>query len=292
MEGAIPLDELSGGLDLTATLESGQSYQWRRHDGGMYDGGTEEWYTTVIEGEVIQARVRDDRLEWRGTTDAEPILWEVLRLDDDLPAIRQAAPDDPVVQEAFDRYWGLRLVADPFFPTLVSFICSTQMRVERIYEMQQTLRETYGEPIDFRGNTYHSYPTPDRLAATTEAELRELGLGYRAPYVQETASLVATGELTRADIAGRSYEAAREALTGYVGVGEKVADCVLLFSLSYLEAIPLDTWMQTVVSEVYPNCDRGTYAETSRALRSALGGEYAGYVQTYLFHHLRTRVSV
>ncbi|MFB6112327.1 MAG: DNA-3-methyladenine glycosylase, partial [Halobacteriaceae archaeon] len=115
------------------------------------------------------------------------------------------------------------------------------------------------------------------------------GLGYRAPYVQSTAEMVADGELRAADVADLPYERARAALTDFVGVGQKVADCVCLFSLSHLEAIPLDTWMRTAIEEYYPDCARDSYAETSRAFRAALGGEYAGYTQTYLFYHLRTR---
>ncbi|HMB49334.1 MAG TPA: 8-oxoguanine DNA glycosylase, partial [Natronoarchaeum rubrum] len=85
------------------------------------------------------------------------------------------------------------------------------------------------------------------------------------------------------------YEQAREELTRFVGVGDKVSDCVLLFSLGYLEAVPLDTWIKTAVEDYYPECDRGNYRDTSRAIREAFGGEYAGYVQTYVFHYLRTR---
>jgi N-glycosylase/DNA lyase len=76
-------------------------------------------------------------------------------------------------------------------------------------------------------------------------------------------------------------------LTNFVGVGQKVADCVLLFALDYLEAVPLDTWIRTTIEDYYPECEKGSYAETSRAIRNAFGGEYAGYVQTYVFHHLR-----
>ncbi|MFB6104324.1 MAG: DNA-3-methyladenine glycosylase [Halobacteriaceae archaeon] len=291
MEGTIPLDGLAGGLDLQATLESGQSYLWQRADDAMYSDTSAGWYHTVHAGEVIAVRQRDDVVAWRSTTDADEAIHRLLRLDDDLPAIRATAPVDDIVQTAFDRYWGLRVVADPFFPTLISFICSTQMRVERIYQMQTALREAYGRPVEFRGETYHAFPRPATLADTTETDLRELGLGYRAPYVLETARLVESGTLTKADIEDLPYEQARETLTGYAGVGQKVADCVLLFALSYLEAIPLDTWMQTLLTDYYPACQRDSYAATSRALRAKLGGAYAGYVQTYLFHHLRTRGS-
>ena len=74
-----------------------------------------------------------------------------------------------------------------------------------------------------------------------------------------------------------------------MGVGDKVADCVLLFSLGYLEAVPLDTWIQQAIGEYYPHCENGSYAETSNAIRAEFGGEYAGYAQTYVFHYLRNR---
>ncbi|WP_256301224.1 DNA-3-methyladenine glycosylase family protein [Haloarchaeobius salinus] len=304
--GSIPLSSLPGGFDAHATLESGQSYLWRREDGRMYEGDDDgsPWYCTALSLDeqdgaavplpdrgphAIRFRVADDALEWEATCDAHDALVHLLRLDDDLDAIVADAPDEALIGEAYDAYRGLRLVQDPPFGCTVSFICSAQMRVERIHEMVSTLAREYGEAVDLGDRTYHAFPTPDRLAATTEAELRDLGLGYRAPYVQRTAEMVATGEAHPAEAAGLAYEDARESLTRFVGVGEKVADCILLFSLGYDEAIPLDTWMRTVVSDYYPDCDRGNYADTSRALRDRFGGRYAGYVQTYVFHLLRTR---
>ncbi|PSP30769.1 8-oxoguanine DNA glycosylase [Halobacteriales archaeon QH_10_67_22] len=291
--GVLPLSSV-GAFDLQSTVESGQSYLWSRADGRMYEStgpyGGDAWYETTarVEGEPAVVRVRQvgDRLEWESSVDAGPILRERLRLADDLPAIRAAAPGDDVVESAFDAYWGMHLVRDPPVPSLISFICSAQMRVARIHGMQEALREAYGTPVEFDGRTCHAYPTADQLAATTEDALRDLGLGYRAPYVLETARMVADGDdPVTGDL---PYEEAREALTRFVGVGDKVADCVLLFSLGYLEAVPLDTWIRTTIEEYYPDCDRGNYADTSRAIRTALGGEYAGYAQTYVFHYLRT----
>ena len=287
--GAIPVADLPGGLDLQSTLESGQSYHWRRADGRTYEttgayGGT-AWYETVVDGELLRARQADGRLEWESTADAVPLLTDLLRLEDDLDAILEATPAAPLVDEAYDTYRGMRLTRDPFFTTLVSFICSAQMRAERIFAMQQALAEQYGDAVEVDGRTYHAFPTPEQLAATDEADLRALKLGYRAPYVVETARTIADGELTLADLPG-AYEAAREALTGYAGVGPKVADCVCLFSLGHLEAVPLDTWIRKAIAEHYPDCERGNYDETSRAIRERFG-PYAGYAQTYVFHHLR-----
>ncbi len=287
--GTIPVAELSGGVDLYCTLESGQSYLWRRSDGGMYDGqrAPEAWYETVVDGEVVRVRQREGRLEWASTTDAEWVLRRLLRLDDDLEAIAASAPDE-LTREAYASHRGLRLIADPPFGSLISFICSAQMRVSRIHGMVSALAETYGEPLTFDGRTVHAFPTPEALADATEGELRDLGLGYRAPYVRRTAEMVADGEANPENARELPYEEAREYLTRFVGVGEKVADCVLLFSLGFDEAVPLDTWIRGAIADHYPDCDRGSYADTSRAIRDRLGGERAGYTQTYLFHHLRT----
>ncbi|USZ68225.1 8-oxoguanine DNA glycosylase [Halorussus salilacus] len=291
--GSIPLADVPGGFDLQSTLESGQTFCWRREDGRAYETddahGGSAWYYTATEGEVVRVRHREGQLEWEATTDADGLLVERLRLDDDLPTIFEAVPDDPLVADARAAYPGMRLVDDPFFPCLVSFICSAQMRVSRIHGMQTALAREFGEAIEFDGETYHAFPTPERLAAATEAELRELGLGYRAPYVRRSAELAAAGEVDPADVRAKEYEDARDALQAFVGVGDKVADCVLLFSLDFLEAVPLDTWIRTAIEDHYPDCDRGSYAETSRAIREAFGGEYAGYAQTYAFHYLRSR---
>jgi N-glycosylase/DNA lyase len=191
------------------------------------------------------------------------------------------------LERAYDAYEGMRLTRDPVFPCLISFICSAQMRVARIHGMQRRLRETYGDAVTLGGETYRAFPTPEQLAARTEEELRDLSLGYRAPYVRRTAEMVASGDADPLEAADLPYEEARESLTRFVGVGNKVADCVLLFSLGFLEAVPLDTWIRTTVEEYYPDCDRGSYAETSRAIRERFGGEFAGYAQTYVFYHLR-----
>ena len=329
--GEISVASLSGPFDLQSTLESGQSYLWERADGETYTDlaahGGDAWYETVLPPTPDLAetptllRVRqvggvdDGLLEWEAgavpdgsakptaPADGEELLTHLLRLDDDLEAIYAATTDEPLVGRAVERYRGLRLIRDPPFPCLVSFICSAQMRVARIHGMQQSLRKTYGEAVTYDGRTVHAYPTPEALADRTEDELRDLSLGYRAPYVQRTAEMVAEGESHPADARGLPYEEARDYLTRFVGVGDKVADCVLLFSLGYLQAIPLDTWIQTAIGDYFPDCETGGYTETSRAIRDRLGGgrpeaaevfgesgseAYAGYAQTYVFHFLRT----
>ncbi|MEF8775451.1 MAG: 8-oxoguanine DNA glycosylase [Haloarculaceae archaeon] len=295
--GAISVADLSGGLDLQATLESGQTYLWWREDGRMFaeedPSASDAWYRTTAhdpatgEPGVIRARQHDGHLEWESTVDAEPVLRRRLRLADDLPAIRAEAPADDILVRSYDAYWGMRLVDEPVFPTLVTFICSAQMRVERIHDMQQALRRSFGEPVSVQGELVPTYPTPEAVAASTETRLRDLGLGYRAPYVLATAEMIAGGDADPCSARDRPYEEAREYLTRFVGVGEKVADCVLLFALDFPEAVPLDTWIRKAIARWFPACDCGSYAATSAAIRERLGGDYAGYAQTYLFHYLR-----
>lgn len=302
--GAIPLSDLDGQFDLQSTVESGQSYLWDRADGGMYESmdarGGDHWYETVVppldgldgppisdERAVVRVRQTDGLLEWESTTDAVPILTHLLRLDDDLDAILAATTNGPLLERSYAAYPGMRLVRDPPFACLVSFICSAQMRVSRIHRMQTALVREFGDVVEMDGREYHAFPTPEQLAVRTEEELRDLKLGYRAPYVRRTAEMIAEGEAHPTEALGLDYEEARKSLTRFVGVGDKVADCVLLFSLDFLEAVPLDTWIQTAIAEYYPECDRGGYATTSRAIREAFGGDYAGYAQTYVFYYLR-----
>ncbi len=203
-QGVIDVGSLAGGIDLQATVESGQSYLWNREDGEMYqrDGGTgdDAWYWTTVRRDgspaVIRVRQRDGVLEWESTIDAEADLKRLLRLRDDLSAIRTTAPADDVVQSAYDRFWGMRLVQDPPFGSLISFICSARCAWPDT-QYATALRDAFGETVEFDGRTYNAYPTPSALAETTEERLRDLGLGYRAPYVQRTAEMVAGGEATR-----------------------------------------------------------------------------------------------
>lgn len=289
--GAIDLGTVPGPTNLQATLESGQTFLWRRIDGMTYQepapsGGT-QWYRTVHDGEVVEVRQTEGVIEWRSTTDPTPILRERLRLDDDLDHILEAFPDEPVISASVDRFAGMRLVREPFWGTLVSFILSAQMRVERIHAMVEALRAAYGEPIEWRGETVFSFPDPEALAAATEVELRDLGVGYRAPYLRDTGVMVADREIAPGSVEEADYETARDRLTGFVGVGPKVADCVLLFSLGFDQAVPLDTWIQTAIEDHFPEATGDSYEETSRAIRERFE-PHPGYVQTYVFHHLRT----
>lgn len=289
--GTIPHDDLAGGIDLYSTLASGQTYRWHALEGDLFDrptGRPTRWYETVADGQVVQVREVRAGLEWRARSDPTATLRRLLRLDDDLDAILEAGPDHGIYREAVESHRGMRLVEDSLWIGLLSFICSTNMGVERIHGMVQTLAARFGDAHQIDGRTTHSVPTPAALADADEAAIRECKVGYRAPYIRETARAIADGDRPLPDPDAMAYEPLREYLTGYHGVGPKVADCAILFGAGRLEPVPLDRWIRRAIAAHFPACDRGSYAETSRAIRDRFG-PHPGYAQTYLFHHLRTR---
>jgi len=266
-------------VDVKNTLESGQSFLWTRDD--KKDG----WYSAVVDGEGLRVRDAPEGrgVEYETTGLDEARVRELLGLDDHLDEIHASITDDERVARAVEEYGGMRVVSDPFFPCVVSFIISAQNRIPRIRKLVNEMAREWGEHVEGYG---HSFPSPETLAEVGEEPLRELGLGYRAPYVVESARLVADGEVLPDEIRALSYDEAHDAVQQLVGVGDKVGDCVLLFSLGFGEAVPLDTWMLKTVDEYYPEMAGETYDETADAFRARFG-EHAGYAQNYLFHYIR-----
>ncbi len=269
--------EIERPIDLEATLESAQTFCWRR------TGDDPLEYTTVVDGEGVHVTDAGAGVRYETTGLDEDRVRSLLGLDYDVGTVHAEVTHDERVAEAVDRYGDMRVVDDPFFRCLVSFIVSANNHVSRIYGLVQDLCREYGEPVDGYG---YGFPSPEALAAAGEAELRDLGLGYRAPYVVESARMVASGEFDHVRVQGLEYEEAHEEIKRLVGVGPKVGDCVLLFSLGFDEAVPFDTWMQRTVEEYYPELVGSNYRETSRRFRDRFGC-YAGHAQNYLFHYVR-----
>ncbi len=249
--------------------------------------GGGHWYYTVVEDDLVFARQQSGRLDWQATTDAAGILRRQLRLDDDLDEIFTSFPEEPTLEKAKRQYPGLRVVRDPFFPCLISFVCSARMPVKRIHALQSSLAQEFGSPVHVDGSTYYAFPRPDQLMAASESDLRNLGLGFRAPYVERTTQMVADGDITEAFLRDRSYAEVHEDLQSFPGVGPKIADCVSLFAFGHLEAVPIDTWTRRLIERYYPGDVADSYDATATAFRDRFG-EYAGYAQTYLFHYERS----
>jgi len=273
-------------LNLAATLESGQSHRWRRE---------EDWYTGVVRGHFIQIRQTNDRIEFCSQagpkiskeTSVVPLLERYFRLDDDLPAIYAEIRQDPKVADMVDRYPGLRLLRIEPWECLVSFICSANSNIARIHQNMEKLAETFGDPIATGDRVEHAFPTPAQLGEAGEEELRRLGLGFRAPYVDKATRMVLDGRLDLAELIETPYPEAKTKLMECPGIGPKVADCIAVFSLDKLEAFPIDVWVRRALGEWYfpgqkPPADRVMLEWAQNHF-----GRYGGYAQQYLFHGRR-----
>jgi N-glycosylase/DNA lyase len=273
----VPAEKVTGTvIDVTKTFESGAVYHWWEKDG---------WYETTVGGGFLRVRDEGDGFVYEAEGVPEEEVVRFLGLGDDLGGVADAVEGDPVAEEAFRRQYGLRVPRDDPFASVVSFIASAQSRNERTRGVVRGLCEKHGETGD--GWAAHTFPSPEEVASLGEERLRELGFGYRGPYVAETARSIADGDVCPRDLRTAPYTEAHDELKRLKGVGDKVADCVLLFSLGFIGVVALDTWLRRIIDEHYPGLVGGTYEETARAFRDRFGG-YGGYVQTVLYHEART----
>ncbi|MFB6143696.1 MAG: DNA-3-methyladenine glycosylase [Candidatus Nanohaloarchaea archaeon] len=273
---------IDGEIDLELTLTCGQTFCWHRMDGELYGSGRPEFYT-FRNGKPIIAREEEGRVMVE-TSLAQREAEEALGAHHDLEEVFADVPEDEPLETAKEELWGLRIVQDEFFPCLISYLCSPQMRIPRIKQMHDGIAERYGEKHEVDGAELLKFPEPEQLREASEQELRDLGVGYRAEYIEETTRQFQ--ELDEEEIRKMDYEDAKEELKQLHGVGEKVADCVLLFSLGFYEAYPIDTWAQKSLKQHYPELHSEDYRETSQNMRRRFG-KFSGYAQEYLFHAAR-----
>ena len=180
-------------------------------------------------------------------------------------------------------YGGLRLLRQPVWETICGFIISANNNVRRIETIYRRISEKFGESLDWDGRRFYAFPSAEVLADAGDEGLRSLGLGYRAPYIRETARAIADGGLPGYD--DMEYGDALKSLTGLRGVGEKVADCVLLCATRHQEAFPVDVWIKRAMN-VYYGMDGSNRALKREA--QDLFGRAAGLAQLFLFHGIRS----
>jgi len=279
-------------FDLDFSLCCGQVFRWRKLDG---------WWYGVVGDRVVKIRQCGKDLEFEGVDEA--FVRYYFGLDDDLDAISREVNKDPYIAAALSRFTGLRLVRQEPWACLIGFICSTNKNIAAIEDMLRKMSERFGEKRVFDGKTFHMFPTAEALAEVSEVELLGCSLGYRAKFVQQTARKVVEEQVDLNALKTVSYFEARERLLEFCGVGPKVADCVLLFSLDKFEAFPVDVWVKRVILNHYADkfsaealrkmqshnsLTNGEYQKIGDFARSYFG-KYAGYAQEYLYHFERTQ---
>ena len=281
-QGFIPLNGQP--LDIESTLFSGQTFRWRRRNG---------WYEGVLFGTIVLVREKQGGIEFAAAEhDADAIsarLRDYCSLDVDLNAVYSALSRDPLLRERIDQYRGMRVLRQSPWETTLAFLCAQNSNVPRITRNVEDICKAFGEPVSRDGRTRHRYPTPEALAEAGEDALRELGLGYRARFIASVSKKVAQGDVDLCALRDASYDDALDALTGLDGIGDKVANCILLFSMDKPEAFPVDTHIMKSIRQWYPDAVP-TNSQNGRRVREWAQerfGRFAGYANHYLFHSRR-----
>jgi N-glycosylase/DNA lyase len=295
-------------FDLEKTLDSGQVFHWEKIGNGFV--GTIGDLPVYVEqgGQILKVRAGEAKLDclkqssFDGTqTDSgqqiDTRIANYFALDHPLTKICRSFPRDPVMQAAIKFCRGLRIIRQPKWECLATFICSSMKQVGHIRQISRKLREHFGNAPNIDSSeggataaTKHvtfTFPSALRLAKSSEKELRECALGYRAKNLLATARLVAKGEVDLARMSTLSDVDLLEALCRMPGVGAKVANCVMLFAYERLRAFPIDVWIERVLRQNYFPHAQKLNAGQLRMFTEKYFGEHGGYAQQYLFHFAR-----
>ena len=208
-------------------------------------------------------------------------------LDHPLTEICASFPDDPAMNAARDFCRGLRIIRQPKWECLATFICSSMKQVAHIRQISLALRSRFGERRKVAGRVAYTFPPAQRIARASERELRECALGYRAGNLRATAQLVSSGEANLEMWSALADAQLREQLCALPGVGAKIANCVMLFAYERLRAFPIDVWIERALKRHYFPRRKKMTARRLREFSDGYFGEHGGYAQQYLFHHAR-----
>ena len=233
----------------------------------------------------VYVEQRPKRLLFSGET-AE-VITNYFAFDHPLAEICRSFPNDPAMRAARNFCEGLRIIRQPRWECLATFITSSMKQVAHIRQISRTLRTRYGKRHQVGNCDVHSFPAPHRIAKLTERDLQACALGYRAKNVLATARLAASGEADLERWSDLSDESLRARLCELPGVGAKVANCVMLFAYERLRAFPIDVWIERVLKQQYFPRKRNVNTAQLRAFCENYFGEHGGYAQQYLFHHAR-----
>lgn len=212
---------------------------------------------------------------------------DYLALDHSLPQITATFPRDEAMQAALKFCYGLRIVRQPVWECLATFITSSLKQIQHIRTISLAIRQRFGRALRLGNVELHAYPGPEVLAAAELPALLECKLGFRARNLLAAARMVAAGELDLEKLRHRSTDEARLELCRVPGVGEKIANCVLLFAYERLEVVPIDVWIRRGLQEIYFKNQRKVSAIELKSFSTRYFGPYAGYAQQYLFHYWR-----
>ena len=263
-------------INIRETINSGQIFLWENYGN--------EWF--VLDGDDI---IMGKQTPFEVLTFSKRVK-NFFRQDDNYVKILKEITKDKIVKKTARYYPGLRITRQDPFQCCISFIVSSNSNIPNIRMRLQKLCRKFGTKVRFQKRDFFLFPEPKRLADATVQELNECKLGYRSKYVLDASRTIASGEIDLEELKKMKYDQAKELLLEISGIGDKVADCIMLFSLEKLDAFPLDTWMLKILQKYYSDkfcIDKKTiskkrYEDVRQNILEHFG-RYAGYSQQFLY---------
>ena len=264
-------------VNVDDTINSGQVFLWKKFDS--------KWYGVNGKNMLIL----EDKLDIKCKN-----IHNFFRFDDDFQKIKKQLAKDNVIKKAINNFPGMRILRQDPFQCYISFIVSSNSNIPNIQTRLQKLSQRFGQKKIIDNKEFFLFPSAEKLANASIQDIKKCGLGYRSKYVKEASIAVNNGIIDFTSLKKLDYQDAREELCQVFGIGEKVADCILLFSLDKLEAVPLDSWVLRILEKYYSkefqiktkSLTSKTYDDLHHKIVEHFG-KYAGYGQQFLFKNER-----
>lgn len=256
-------------------FDCGQSFRFFEKNGCNRIG--------VAFGSVIEIAEKPEHYEISSFPPLQKeILTDFFDLNRNYEKIENELSGDIIMSKAMSFGRGIRILKQDFFETLLTFIYSQRSSIPRIAKCVEKTAELFGNEIIYNHKKFYAFPTPDKMRNINAADLAEIKCGYRSEYIIDAVNKVLSGEINYSELKNLSYIEVKRRLMSIKGVGEKVADCVCLFSFGFFEAFPTDTWIKKAMDSLY-NISESNIKEAS----IDMFGSLSGIAQQYLFYYLR-----
>ena len=262
-------------IDVDNSINSGQVFLWEKQGS--------DWYG--IDGQDIL------KINKNGVTKSiRNLKTDFFRKNDNMQEIIKSISKDKTVKKAVKEYEGLRLFRQDPFQCLISFIISSNSNIQKIKNSLEKITKKFGKKVKIQNKEFFLFPEPEKMAKATIDEIKSCGVGYRAPFIKEAAKMVILKKIDFEYLKKCDYHEAKKNICLVPGIGNKVADCIMLFSLNKLESFPLDTWMIKILEKYYSKefkIETKTITQKQYELLHEkivnYFGPYCGYAQQYLF---------
>ena len=272
-------------FDMKHIFECGQCFRWNKQEDDSYIG--------VIKDRVVKVKKFNDKFIFYSNENKnlEKIIKQYFDLDRDYDKIKNTLSNiDDNLKKSVEYGNGIRILNQDIWECIISFIISANNNIPRIKKIIENLSKEYGKKIQFEGKDYYLFPSPKELSKASIEDLRKLGLGFRDKRVYNTTRMILNKKFDIEKLKNENNtEIIRDALLQLDGVGEKVADCILLFSFNRFDVFPVDVWVRRVMNELYIHLDdenKVNKKELRKLAKEKFGG-IEGLAQQYLFYWKR-----